>query len=326
MVRPADYIYGVVPERGEYDIESRPEREDRRVLSRVESITSSFEWSATAANDVEAIAVDLADPPLLVRIITDPRDPDKRASVCMHVWIVAETEAVATMIAELWPREVDLPITQEDFLQHLALETTGRIVVGPNNLFKAVGFDQSWGARTTTHQEPTKSSPSLAARETTTPPVQNTNVPKDSSIMLKAFAILSTIALIATAVFAAIQNWEIQRLQRDVNELAGVVKRLADQKEKTEKELDLKKSKLAESERSKKQLEAELGQLRADKENLNNKIAELLKENPGKEDQAELHDLRSFKAAVENHIDGLYRSLEELHSRFPDTRPDSKNF
>lgn len=325
MVRQADYIYGVVPERGEYGFESKPADDDPAVLSRMQSIASSFQWSATAINDAQAIAVDRNHPPLVVRIVTDPRDPDGRRSLCMHIWITSETEPVSSMIAELWPHRVALPISQDEFLLSAARETSGRIVVGPNDSFTAVGFDQSWGTRATAHHPATRSASRSPARANGSTSARNLNDRKRSPLMLKALITLTAIALLATAGFAVAQYWEVERLQLKVNELAHDTENVAKASELIEQQL-----KEAENANHKKTIEIEtrtreLVQLRTEAQRMKNRIAELdsvVAANPQKVDQAELLALRSFKAAVEKHIDSQSRSLKELADAVP--KPVSK--
>ena len=324
MVRPADYIYGVIPERGEYGFELKPAKVDPAVLSRVQSITSSFQWSAIAGNDAEAIAVDRARPPLVVRIVTDPRDPAGRRSVCMQIWIVSATEAVAPMIDELWPRRVALPIPQDEFLLSTGKESSGRIVVGPNNLYAAVGFDQSWGTQATRHHPASRSSSRLNTRENAANSARHSQDLKGSSIMLKAFATLSVIVLLATAGFAVTKYWEVERLQLEL-------KKLARDGEETVEASDRIKHQLEEVDKAnqKKTIEIEkltreLVQVRTDAERLKTRVAELDKvvaANPQKVDQAELLALRSFKAAVEKYAESQSRSLKELVDSVP--RPPS---
>lgn len=321
MVREADYIYGVVPARGEYGFERKPAKDDPAVRSRVQSITSSFQWSAAASNDAEAIAVDRTDPPLVVRIITDPRDPAGRRSVCMHIWVASESESIATMIAELWPRNVALPISQDEFLLWTERETSGRVVVGPGNSFTAVGFDQSWGIHTTTHNQASRSSSGLTVRESTTISSRNLHNSKGWFKRSIKGAILAPLLLVPTAI-AVMQYWEVERLEEDKKKLAEVKTEAAEanalltrQLEKVDKENQQYKDEVNRQAR-------ELVKLQSERERLKSRIAELdsvVGANSAKVDQAELLALRSFKAAVEEYIQDQKTSFQKLEDAVPDT-------
>ena len=138
--------------------------------------------------------------------------------------------------------------------------------------------------------------------------------------MLKAFAALIAIALLATAGFAVTQYWEVERLQLEVKKLARDGKEAAEEKDLIKQQLEK-----AEKENEKKAIEVEtqsreLVQLRSDAERLKNRIAELdsvVAANPEKVAKAELLALRSLKAVVEKHIDSQNRSLKELADSVP---------
>jgi hypothetical protein len=319
MVRPADYVYGVVPKRGGYGFESQPSSDDPSVLSRVQSLTSSFQWSATASDDAEAIAVDRSNPPLVAHFVTDPRDPDGRRSLCMRVWITSETETLQSIIAEIWPGSGTLPIPKGEFLLAAAQQTSGRIIVGPNDSFTAVGFSSSWGTQATAPKTATSPAQRLSTRPNADPPPYKT---RGSSLMLKAFTTLCVLALVATAGFALLQYREVERLQTEVNrfsrdaEDAAGVRNLIEQQLEEVKNSNQKKSiEIATQTR-------ELLQLRSDAERLKSHVAErdkIIAANPEKVDQVELAALRSFKASVEEYIDLQQRSLKGLTDAVPQT-------
>ena len=143
--------------------------------------------------------------------------------------------------------------------------------------------------------------------------------------MLKAFATLSAIALLATAGFAVTQYWEVERLQLEVN-------RLSLDGEDAAKAKDLIKQQLEEVKKANHQKTIEIAtrtrelvQLRSDAERLKIRNAELdsvVAANPQWRHQAELLALRSFKASVEKYIDSQSRSLKELADAVP--KPVSK--
>lgn len=303
MVRQADYIYGVVPPRGEYGFERKPAQDDPAVLSRVQSISTTFQWAATASNDAEAIAVDRGDPPLVVRIITDPRDPDGRRSVCMHIWVASRSESTAHMIAQIWPSKVALAISLDEFLLSSKTKASGRIVVGPGNSFTAVGFDQTWGTRTTNSHPESRPSSGMTARVNPATSARNLHNSKSSSFPLKAFATLCAIASVAAAgigvmLYSDVER-DVQKLTRELKDANIAIRQITSENEKQKKKVHL--------------LQTEVEQLQKLNANLNKVVAD----NPEKADQVELLQLRSFKATVETFIDTQNDSLKKLADAVP---------
>lgn len=319
MVRPADYVYGVVPKRGGYGFESQPSSDDPSVLSRVQSLTSSFQWSATASDDAEAIAVDRSNPPLVAHFVTDPRDPDGRRSLCMRVWITSETQTLQSIIAEIWPGSGTLPIPKGEFLLAAAQQTSGRIIVGPNDSFTAVGFSSSWGTQSTAPKTATSPAQRLSTRPSANPVTSET---KSSSLVLKAFTTLSVLALVATAGFALLQYQEVERLQTEVNRFSRDAEDAAGKRNLIEQQLEeVKNSNQRKSIEIAKQT-SELLQLRSDAARLKSNIAErekIIAANPEKVDQAELASLRSLRERVEEYIEQQQGSLKGLTDAVSET-------
>ncbi len=311
MVRQADYIYGIVPERGEYGFEVLPAQGDPATLARVQTLASSFQWNATTSEDVVAIAVDRSHPPLIARIATDPRDPNGRISICMEIWITSATETLEQMIAEVWPGSVRLPNTQEDFLSIALQKNSGRIVVGPKASFSAVGFDSSLGVSSVMPDfaNITGNLKSTARQNLSTTNRANQSKRKLSSLLssplLKVLSTLLFFALLATVWYAVSQTLEVEKLRaitKSLNEDAMELKRQINDKAKAMQQ------KTIENERKSRELE----ESRSKSQELERQVSELqraLAASPGKEDQAILLSLRN---AVNSYIDTQKLSLQAL--------------
>jgi CHASE3 domain sensor protein len=320
-VRQADYIYGIVPERGEYGFEVQPAQGDPATLARVQTLASSFQWNATTSEDVVAIAVDRGHPPLIARIATDPRDPNGRISICMEVWITSSAETLEQMIAEVWPRSVRLPNTQEEFLSIALQKNSGRIIVGPNESFRAVGFDSSVGVSsvmpdfaniTGNPKSNVRQNSSSTNRATQS---QRKSYSLLSSSLLKMFSILLAFALLVTVGFTVLQYLEIEKMRANTTSL------IKDREDAQRNAIDLKRQvddELKASQQRTIQIEAktrELTELRSELQRLMYRVSELesvVAANPGKVDQAELLSLRTFKDTVERYIDSQGVLLQEL--------------
>ena len=311
MVRQADYIYGIVPERGEYGFEVLPAQGDPATLARVQTLASSFQWNATTSEDVVAIAVDRSHPPLIARIATDPRDPNGRISICMEIWITSATETLEQMIAEVWPGSVRLPNTQEEFLSIAIQKDSGRIVVGPKASFRAVGFDSSLGVSSVMPDfaNITGNLKSTARQNLSTTNRANQSKRKLSSLLssplLKVLLTLLFFALLATVWYAVSQTLEVEKLRaitKSLNEDAMELKRQINDKAKAMQQ------KTIENERKSRELE----ESRSKSQELERQVSELqraLAASPGKEDQAILLSLRN---AVNSYIDTQKLSLQAL--------------
>ena len=310
-MRQADYIYGIVPERGEYGFEVMPAQGDPATLARVQTLASSFQWNATTSEDVVAIAVDRSHPPLIARIATDPRDPNGRISICMEVWLTSSTETLEQMIAEVWPGSVRLPNTQEEFLSIALQKKSGRIVVGPKESFRAVGFDSSVGVSSVT---PDFANITGNPKPTVRPNASTTNRANPSqwksssllsSSLLQVLSTLLLFALLATVWYAVSQTLEVEKLRvstKRLNEDAMELKRQINDKAKAMQE------KTIENERKSRELE----ESRSKSQELERQVSELqraLAASPGKEDQAILLSLRN---AVNSYIDTQKLSLQAL--------------
>ena len=320
-MRQADYIYGIVPERGEYGFEVQPAQGDLATLARVQTLASSFQWNATTSEDVVAIAVDRGHPPLIARIATDPRDPNGRISICMEVWITSSAETLEQMIAEVWPRSVRLPNTQEEFLSIALQKNSGRIIVGPNESFRAVGFDSSVGVSsvmpdfaniTGNPKSNVRQNSSSTNRATQS---QRKSYSLLSSSLLKMFSILLAFALLVTVGFTVLQYLEIEKMRANTTSL------IKDREDAQRNAIDLKRQvddELKASQQRTIEIEAktrELTELRSELQRLMYRVSELesvVAANPGKVDQAELLSLRTFKDTVERYIDSQGVLLQEL--------------
>lgn len=311
MVRQADYIYGIVPERGEYGFEVLPAQGDPATLARVQTLASSFQWNATTSEDVVAIAVDRSHPPLIARIATDPRDPNGRISICMEIWITSAAETLEQMIAEVWPGSVRLPNTQEEFLSIALQKNSGRIVVGPKASFSAVGFDSSLGVSSVMpYFANITGNPKSTARQNLSTtnranPLKRKSSSLLSSSLLKVLSTLLFFALLATVWYAVSQTLEVEKLRaitKSLNEDATELKRQINDKAKAMQQ------KTIENERKLRELEESRGK----SQELERQVSELqraLAASPGKEDQAILLSLRN---AVNSYIDTQKLSLQAL--------------
>jgi len=317
----ADYIYGIVPERGEYGFEVLPAQGDPAILARVQTLASSFQWNATTSEDVVAIAVDRGHPPLIARIATDPRDPNGRISICMEVWITSSAETLEQMIAEVWPRSVRLPNTQEEFLSIALQKNSGRIIVGPNESFRAVGFDSSVGVSSVMPDFANiTSNPKSNVRQNSSSTNRATQSQRKSysllsSSLLKMFSILLAFALLVTVGFTVLQYLEIEKMRANTTSL------IKDREDAQRNAIDLKRQvddELKASQQRTIEIEAktrELTELRSELQRLMYRVSELesvVAANPGKVDQAELLSLRTFKDTVEKYIDSQGVLLQEL--------------
>ena len=310
-MRQADYIYGIVPERGEYGFEVLPAQGDPATLARVQTLASSFQWNATNSEDVVAIAVDRSHPPLIARIATDPRDPNGRISICMEIWITSAAETLEQMIAEVWPGSVRLPNTQEEFLSIALQKNSGRIVVGPKASFSAVGFDSSLGVSSVMPDFANiTGNPKSTARQNLSTTNRATQSQRKSSSLLSSslLKVLSTLlffALLATVWYAVSQTLEVEKLRastKSLNEDAMELKRQINDKAKAMQQ------KTIENERKSRELE----ESRSKSQELERQVSELqraLAASPGKEDHAILLSLRN---AVNSYIDTQKLSLQAL--------------
>lgn len=310
-MRQADYIYGIVPGPGEYGFEVRPEHDDSAVLTRVESLASSFQWTAMISDAAVAIAVDRSHPPLVARIVID-RDPAGRLSYRMHIWATSMREPLQKIVTEVWPLSMPLPITQDEFLKLSEEKSTGRIVAGPSDSFKAVGFDQTWGMQTMT---PSSATARPNARPTLTTASRTASVPRHSRMILKAFATTLAMALLATGGFAITQYWEIEELRASTTSLTERKDDAVDEagllQQRIDEESRVIEQKTIEIERKTR----ELIDLRSENQMLESRIGDLesvVAASPAKVNQAELRALRSFKVIVERYIGSQSRSLKEL--------------
>lgn len=326
MVRQADYIYGIVPERGEYGFEVQPAQGDPAILARVQTLASSFQWNATTNEDVVAIAVDRSHPPLIARIATDPRDPNGRISICMEVWLTSSAETLEQMIAEVWPGSVRLPNTQEEFLSIALQKNSGRIVVGPKESFSAVGFDSSVGvssvmpdfANITGNPKSTVRQNSSSANRATQS--QRKSSSQLSSSLLQVLSILLAFALLVVVGFTVLQYSEIEKLR------ASTTRLVQDKEDSQRNAIDLKRQvddEVKASQQRTIEIEAkarELTALRSERQRLKDRVSELesvVAASPGKVDQAELLSLRTFKDTVERYIKSQGSLLQELKDAVP---------
>jgi len=326
VVRQADYIYGIVPERGEYGFEVLPAQGDPASLARVQTLASSFQWNATTSEDVVAIAVDRSHPPLIARITTDPRDPNGRISICMEVWITSAAETLEQIIAEVWPGSVRLPNTQEEFLSIAHQKNSGRIVVGPKESFRAVGFDSSVGVSSVMHDFANitgNPKPTVRQNASTT----NRAIPSQwksssllSSSLRNVFSVLLAFALLVAVGFAVLQYLEIKKMRANTTSL------VQDKKDAQRNAIDLKRQvddEVKASQQRAMEIEAkarELTELRSERQRLKYRVSELesvVEASPGKVDQAELLSLRTFKDTVERYIQSQGSLLQELKDAVP---------
>ncbi|MCY2978829.1 MAG: DUF4200 domain-containing protein [Planctomycetota bacterium] len=325
-MRQADYIYGIVPERGEYGFEVQPAQGDPAILARVQTLASSFQWNATTNEDVVAIAVDRSHPPLIARIATDPRDPNGRISICMEVWLTSSAETLEQMIAEVWPGSVRLPNTQEEFLSIALQKNSGRIVVGPKESFSAVGFDSSVGvssvmpdfANITGNPKSTVRQNSSSANRATQS--QRKSSSQLSSSLLQVLSILLAFALLVVVGFTVLQYSEIEKLR------ASTTRLVQDKEDSQRNAIDLKRQvddEVKASQQRTIEIEAkarELTALRSERQRLKDRVSELesvVAASPGKVDQAELLSLRTFKDTVERYIKSQGSLLQELKDAVP---------
>jgi len=321
VVRQADYIYGIVPERGEYGFEVLPAQGDPAILARVQTLASSFQWNATTSEDVVAIAVDRSHPPLIARIATDPRDPNGRISICMEVWVTSSVETLEQMIAAVWPGSVRLPNTQEEFLSIALQKNSGRIVVGPNESFSAVGFDSSVGVSSVMPDfDNIASKPKSNVRQNSSTTNRATQSQRKSSSLLstslqKVFSILPAFALLVAVGFTLIQYLEIEKMRANTTSL------VKDKKDAQRDVIDLKRQvddQVKANQQRTLEIEAklrELTELRSERQRLTDRVSELesvVAASPGKVDQAELLSLRTFKDTVERYINSQGVLLQEL--------------
>lgn len=320
-MRQADYVYGIVPERGEYGFEVQPDKGDPALLARVQTLASSFQWNATTSDDVVAIAVDRSNPPLIARIATDPRDPNGRLSICMQVWITSSSEPLEQMVAEVWPVSLRLPTTQEEFLSVALQQTSGRFVVGPNESFSSVGFDSSWGvSRVMPDSSNVAGNPKSTARPSSSTTNRTSQSLRRSFSLLKVFSTLLAFALLITVVFAAFQYSEIEKMRASARSL------VEDKNDAQRNAIELKRQ-IGDEVKARQQrsieIEAktrELTELRSELQRLKYRVGELesvVAASPGKVDQAELLSLRTFQDAVERYINSQGRSLQELKDAVP---------
>jgi cell division protein FtsL len=328
VVRQADYVYGIVPERGEYGLEVQPDQGDQALLTRVQTLASSFQWNATNATtneDVVAIAVDRSHPPLIARFGTDPRDPNGRLSICMRVWITSSAEPLEQMIADVWPDSVRLPTTQAEFLSVALQQKSGRIVVGPSNSFSAVGFDSSWGvSRVMPDASHVGGNPKFTARPSSSTTNRVSQSPGKSFSLLKMFSTLMAFALLATVVFAVIQYSETEKLRANTRSLvkdkSEAQRNAVELQRQIDEEAKARRQRSIEIEAKTRELTQELTELRSELQRQKDRVGDLesaVKASPGKVDQADLLSLRAFKDAVERYINSQGRSLQELKNAVP---------
>ncbi len=312
MVRQPDYVYGIVPARGEYGFEIQPEHDIPHVLARVQSLTSSFQWNSADNREVAAIAVDQAQPPLVARFAIDTGDPARRLSLCMDVWIVSEKESVESILDALWPSSVILPVTRSEFIHQLGSDSGLRLIVGPRDTFTAVAFDRTWGGAESRSQHTTAKR--SAARST------SKSVKPPPTLWITLLGCL-LIAFAAASGFAVYQSWEIERLRTsDV--------KLTEDMQLAEADVALLQERLdIEIEATKRKSEEIttanhlLGQFRKETELQKTRIAELESRQPENPERAALANPKSnhtLQIYVEEYIASQKNALAKLQQAITD--------
>lgn len=140
-MRAPDFVYGIVPRVGEYGFEVKPTSADQRLVARVRSLASSFEWSGSVGPQAIAIAYDPEPPILVARYGLDPRDPSGRVSLLLHVWVSANALEANQLVDELW-KQSNISDSQDAFVKG-----AGRRITGPDRSFYVTDFDSVLGGQ-----------------------------------------------------------------------------------------------------------------------------------------------------------------------------------
>lgn len=323
MVRSPDYVYGIIPDSGEYGFEHQPAIANDPVRSRVQSLAGSFQWVGADTENPIAIAVDRGAPNLISRFVTDPGDPDGRLSVRMHVWLCGSDHELTETLRANWPDEHSLPITLQAFTTEVTEQTVGRWVVGPADQFDAVDFNRNWGGRSSKPQPTTTRRPNAASRNTK----QQRPVYSSSSIWPKLIASLMTLVAMVSIGAAVKFYWDFERVStaaaqtstdlRDAEEkLANLQAKLDSANHAIEQslvEIRRQRRSIEESRTKIAENEAELAKQMGEVDRLN----EIIAINPETNIQKELDDLRLFKTAVKKYFADTLSALEQLENASP---------
>ncbi|MEQ9379567.1 MAG: hypothetical protein RJP95_01800 [Pirellulales bacterium] len=316
MVREPDYIYGIVPERGEYGFEEKPSFPPTKEMARVQSLASQFQWAGGALESAVALAVDPVAPPLVTQYVTDPRDPAGRISMRMKVWVCASKDEAADLVRSLWPNDMGLPIGCEEFLADVQRRPEGSSLIGPADQFFGVDFDRNWGA------VKSRANPTSTRRPSNTSATQSHRLSISSGLPLKwipftALFLVSTIALVVVEVKHRAELDRSRAKQSQFSELVqeaqGTIARL---KAEVEQHENAAKTSSAENEslkRTNERQEAELQRLRQK----NAYLQQIVDSNPVKADQAELAELRLLKERIKAYIGNAFEDLQGLKDALP---------
>jgi hypothetical protein len=318
MVKSPDYVYGIVPDSGEYGFEQQPSVADEPVLSRVRSLVGSFQWIGTDAANPVAIVVDRGTPNLIARFTTDPGDPDGRLSLRMHVWTCRSDHEIAELLSGIWPSEQSLPLTMQEFLSAVSGLHDGRWIVGSADQFTAVDFIQNWGGRSGKPHLASTRRPNAASRNVKQQQAVSSSSRGHSSSKLVAF-LMTLVAMLGIA--AAVKfYWDYETASTSAtqanNDLASAKEDLADLKTQLSSANEMIQQKQIEMQRQRRNLEAaqiEIAQQAGEVERLRgivNGDRELI-------DQKELVDLRRLEAVVKKYVADTSAARQQLEDAIP---------
>ncbi len=318
MVKSPDYIYGIVPDSGEYGFEQQPSVTDEPALSRVRSLAGSFQWIGTDVASPVAIIVDRGKPNLIARFTTDPGDPDGRLSLRMQVWTCRTDHEIAELLSGLWPSEQSLPLTRQEFLSAVSGQHDGRWIVGSADQFTAVDFIQNWGGRSgkphpTSTRRLTAASRNVKQQQT----VKSSSRSRSSS---KFVAFLMTLVAMLGIAAAVKFYWDYEMASTAAtqanNDFARAEKDLADLKTQLSSANETIQQKQIEMQRQRRKLEAaqiEITRQASEVQRLQgivNGERELI-------DQKEIVDLRRLEAAVKQYVADTSSARQQLEDAIP---------
>ncbi len=308
-MREPDFVYGIVPDRGEYGFEVQPSAADRLVVTRVLKLASSFEWTGLVSPDAVAIALDPGSPSLVARYTTDPRDPDGRISLSLQVWIAHDELVIASLVDELWPDQ-RLSVSKQQYMQ-----STGRRVCGPENSFAASGFENVSGQQATTRA--LVSGRPQGSRPNATISSRSRNV---SSLALKAFATLMTLLSFGLAGLCFDFHQENDRNNREAVQYAAQ----RDQaKEDLKKSQDGVAAQTQQHTRAVKSLKLDIESLKAEATSRVaevSRLMEVINSDTNKVDQVELDALRELRQKVEGNLKTAQDAIDRMKNPLPKKR------
>ncbi len=308
-MREPDFVYGIVPDLGEYGFEVQPSTADTSVVTRVQKLAASVEWTGLVPANSVAIALDPGNPNLVARFATDPRDPDGRISLSLKVWIENDEFVAASLVDELWPKQ-GMSVSKRQFM-----ESSGRRICGPENSFGASGFEFAWGHQSTKRTIAT--SRPQGSRPSATKGPRGSNA---SSIALKAFATMMTLLCFGLSGLCVYLYQENDRNNQEAVRYAGQRDTAVDRLKEVQDSFDQQSQEHAKEANSLREKTVSLETEAASKDAVVSRLKKVIQSDPDKVDQGELEELRDFRQIVQENVEAWQASIDRINNALPKER------